>query len=91
MRQASVLVLSQCLTVVLCHNTAVMSLSFVVLARHARLNTLDTVALCRYSFAVYGWMWHGKEVQQKANKNYDFCQEIFACAPVSGVHGTCQT
>jgi len=48
----------------------------IVLSRYARLNQLDTGALCWCNFAVCGCMGHKIEVQQTTNINV--CQWIFA-------------
>jgi len=52
MRQASVLVPSQYLTVLLCHITTVLSQYFVMLAQHCRIIYCICIRLCWCSCAV---------------------------------------
>ena len=66
-----------------CHNVrpscSGLSYFLVVLARYARLNTLDTGALCWCSFGIWGCCMGRKiEVQETVNEIFNICQAIFA-------------
>jgi len=69
-------VLSQCVTVVFCHNTTVLSYCLVALAQHARLNTLDkgTVLVQLCSWSLYG-------AKNRGWRNYKSLIVIFAPPP----------
>ena len=80
MLQVSVLVLWQCLTVVLCHNAAVLS-QCLMLAQHTRIIALVLRALNGCSCAVNRCMGRKIEVEETASHEFWLLSSNF-CAPI---------
>ena len=77
-RQASVIFLSLFLTVVLCHNTTVLSQCLVMLTQYARIIALDKGAVYRCSCGVNGCMGRKIAFEETASHKIKFFQAIFA-------------
>jgi len=70
--------LSQCLTVMLCRNTMVLSSCMVVLAQHAQLNALDNgVDEALQLMVVWGAKW---KLKKQEVIDFDFVTSHF-CSP----------